>query len=177
MTVVTVHYLELLSSDAFYPKTSSVEGVTVVHAQIPSPELQLFFYRAVGGAYHWTDKISWSRAQWLAACQRWELHVLYVNGTTAGYFNLEPQGEDGVEILYFGLLPDFAGQGLGAHLLSVAVTRARTLGATRVHLNTCSLDGPQALRNYEARGFKVYKTETLEKELAAVSPSFWATTF
>jgi GNAT superfamily N-acetyltransferase len=177
MTVVTIHHLELLETDTFRSKHSSLEGVTVLHPQIPSPELQRFLYRAVGGDYHWTDKMNWSRQAWLEACQRWELHVLYVSGTIAGYFDLEPQGEAGIEIAYFGLLPNFAGKGLGAHLLSVAVTRARTLGATRVHLNTCSLDGPAALANYEARGFRVYKTEVLEKELAAVSPSFWATAF
>ena len=177
MTAVTIHYLELLESDAFHPKHSSLEGVTVLHARIPSPELQRFLYRAVGSEYHWTEKLNWSRAQWLEMCQHWELHVLYVDGTIAGYFDLEPQGEAGVEIVYFGLLPDFTGKGLGAHLLSAAVTRARGLGATRVHVNTCSLDGPHALANYEARGFRVYKTEKLEKELAAVSPSFWATAF
>ena len=177
MTAVTIHYLELLESDTFYPKQSSLEGVTVTHAQVASPELQRFLYRAVGGEYHWTDKINWSRAQWLEACQHWELHILYLDGTIAGYFDLAPQGQAGVEIVYFGLLPDFAGRGLGAHLLSAAVTRARALGATRVHVNTCSLDGATALRNYEARGFRVYKTETLEKELAAVSPSFWGSAF
>ena len=177
MTAVTIHYLELLESDAFHPKTSSLEGTTVLHAQIPSPELQRFLYRAVGGEYHWTDKMNWSRSQWLEASQRWELHILYVEGTIAGYFDLEPQGDAGVEIAYFGLLPDFAGKGLGAHLLTAAVTRARALGATRVHVNTCSLDGPQALRNYEARGFRVHKTEVLEKALAAVSPAFWGSAF
>ena len=177
MTAVTIHHLELLESDTFHPKTSSLENFTVLHAQIPSPELQRFLYRTVGSEYHWTDKMNWSRAQWLEASQHWELHVLYVDGTIAGYVDLEPQGEAGVEIVYFGLLPDFAGKGLGAHLLTAAVIRARALGATRVHLNTCSLDGPTALRNYEARGFRVYRTETLEKELAAVSPSFWATAF
>lgn len=177
MTAITIHYLELLETHTFHPKTSSLENFTVLHAQIPSPELQRFLYRAVGSEYHWTDKMNWSRAQWLEACQHWELHVLYVSGTIAGYVDLEPQGEAGVEIVYFGLLPDFAGKGLGAHLLTAAVIRARALGATRVHLNTCSLDGPTALRNYEARGFRVYRTETLEKELAAVSPSFWATAF
>ena len=177
MTAVTIHYLELLESDTFRPKHSRLEDVTVLHAQIPSPELQRFLYRAVGGEFHWTDKINWSRLQWLEACQHWELHVLYVSGTIAGYFDLEPQGEAGVEIIYFGLLSDFAGKGLGGHLLSAAVNRARALGATRVHVNTCSLDGPAALRNYEARGFRVYKTETLEKELATVSPSFWTAMF
>ena len=50
------------------------------------------------------------------------------------------------------------GKGLGAHMLSDSLQRAFTLGANRVWLHTCSLDHPNALINYEARGMRVYKT-------------------
>jgi GNAT superfamily N-acetyltransferase len=176
VTTVTIHHLELRDTDPFYPKHASLEGIEVRHARVPSPELQRFLYRAVGGDYYWTDRLDWTRAQWLEASERWQLHVLYVQDTMAGYFNLEPRGVN-VDIAYFGLLPQFAGKGLGGYLLSEAVRRARDLGATRVTVNTCSLDGPQALRNYEARGFRIHRTETLEKALPATSPSFWANDF
>jgi GNAT superfamily N-acetyltransferase len=62
-----------------------------------------------------------------------------------------------------GLLPAFIGQGLGGHLLTVAVERAWAptgadqdvgggMGATRVWLHTCSHDHPHALQNYVALG-------------------------
>jgi GNAT superfamily N-acetyltransferase len=171
MTAVTTHDLELTRDD-FKPKFATLEDIAVRHARVPSPELQLFFYRAVGGAYHWTDKLSWTREQWLTACQGWQLHILYKQDTPAGYFNLEPLG-DAVDIAYFGLLPAFAGQGLGAHLLSTAIARALEIGAERVTVNTCTLDGPHALANYQARGFRVVRSETVEKQLLEVSPAYW----
>ncbi|MFE0011978.1 GNAT family N-acetyltransferase, partial [Streptomyces erythrochromogenes] len=34
----------------------------------------------------------------------------------------------------------------------------------RVWVHTCSQDGPSAMSNYQRRGFKVFKTETEQKE-------------
>jgi GNAT superfamily N-acetyltransferase len=78
----------------------------------------------------------------------------------SGYAELDPaQLPASIEISNFGLLPGFAGLGLGGHLLSFAVSRALTL-APRVWVHTCSLDGPHALANYEARGLTLFSTET-----------------
>jgi len=89
--------------------------------------------------------------------------VAYVEGTPAGYFQLDAATEPGsVEIAYFGLAPDAIGQGLGKHLLSCAVRDAWALGPKRVWLHTCTLDHPHALPNYQKRGFVPYKTETYE---------------
>ena len=61
--------------------------------------------------------------------------------------------------VYFGLMPPFQGRGLGKHLLSAGVVHAYDDGAQRIWLHTCTLDGPYALANYQARGFVPYKTE------------------
>jgi GNAT superfamily N-acetyltransferase len=90
---------------------------------------------------------------------------------------MEKAPEGDVEIKSFGLLPAFIGQGLGGHLLTVAVERAWApagdggLGATRVWLHTCTHDHPHALQNYRARGFSVFKTEV--EPANAPIPSFW----
>ena len=55
----------------------------------------------------------------------------------------------------------YLGQGLGGGFLSLAIEQAWNWGAERVQVNTCSLDHPGALANYQARGFSIYKT--LEK--------------
>jgi GNAT superfamily N-acetyltransferase len=69
--------------------------------------------------------------------------------------------EDGgtVEIAYFGLMPNFIGKGIGGALLSATISRAWEMGAARVWVHTCSLDHPQARRNYETRGFSVFRIE------------------
>ncbi len=104
---------------------------------------------------------------WLAYLDRPDLEtwVAYVSGTPAGYFELERQAQGDVELAYFGLLPRFIGKGLGGELLTRAITRAWDMGAERVWVHTCDLDHPQALRNYQARGFRVYRTEVKTERL------------
>jgi len=82
------------------------------------------------------------------------------------------RGDDGaVEIIYFGLLPAFVGRGLGGALLSSAIEEAWRVNPLRVWVHTCSLDHPAALANYQARGMKIYKTETQDFSLSASSSS------
>jgi GNAT superfamily N-acetyltransferase len=127
-----------------------------------------YLYVEVGRGYHWQDRLGWSdeqiRERLADPCV--SLHLLSVAGSPAGYFELQRHAPDGsIEIAYFGLLPEFLGRGLGRYLLEQAVTAAWQLGASRVWLHTCTLDGPAALPNYLARGFKPFGTETYELEL------------
>ena len=57
-------------------------------------------------------------------------------------------------IAYFGLVPEFIGRGLGRFFLDWAVDRAWDLGHARVRVQTCDLDHPAALPNYERAGFR-----------------------
>ncbi len=165
VTVVT-HYLEMKSPGELRPKRSDRSDVALVPVPRPMPELNRFFYTAVGGDWYWIDRLSWSWQRWLAYLDRPELEtwMLTVAGIPAGYFELESQADGDIEVAYFGLLPSFIGQGLGGHLLTAAIERAWQRGARRVWLHTCSLDHPQALANYQARGLRVYRTETHEQE-------------
>jgi GNAT superfamily N-acetyltransferase len=80
----------------------------------------------VGGDWHWTDRLGWTRDEWLVYLDRPELEtwIGYQEGTPAGYFEMERQPESQVELKYFGLLPQFIGRGLGGALLTAAVARA-----------------------------------------------------
>ena len=126
-------------------------------------------YRDVGAAWHWHDREQWSDAELAAYLASGHVHVWVarLGRKVAGYFELRVDGEGGVEIVYFGLTRPFIGQGLGGVLLARAVEEAWRLGARRVWLHTCTLDAPQALPNYVARGFRVERTETYETVLAA----------
>ena len=120
-----------------------------------------FLYREVGRNYHWRDRLTWSDSEVRHYLDdpAVTLHVLYVLGSPAGYFELRKEPDGSVEIAYFGLLPEFLGRGLGKGLLSEAVTAAWARGAKRVWLHTCTLDDPAALPNYLKRGFKPFKDE------------------
>jgi GNAT superfamily N-acetyltransferase len=147
----------------------------VEQACVPTPELNRFFYTAVGGDWYWIDRLEWTCDQWLAWLDRPDLEawIGHFQGTPAGYFELERQPGGNVELAYFGLLPGFLGRGLGGALLTAAVERAWAMGASRVWVHTCSLDAPAALRNYQARGFRHYATETIEKDFPEEPPGPW----
>jgi ribosomal protein S18 acetylase RimI-like enzyme len=159
---VTTYYLEMTDAAALRPCTRSHPELIVTRSAIPCPEFNRFLYTTVGGPWQWVDRLSWPMEQWQAYVDRPELAtwVGYVEGTPAGYFELERQPGDQVEIAYFGLLPQFMGQGLGGALLTSAIEHAWDMGAERVWVHTCTLDAPTALANYRARGMRVYKEES-----------------
>ena len=79
-----------------------------------------------------------------------------------GYYELLfNENNKEAEIVYFGILGEYFGKKLGGYLLSEAIKNSFILGAKSVWVHTCSLDHKNALKNYLARGMKIFKTETL----------------
>ena len=157
-------YLEMTRPDALDGAPAPGDGVAVERVDTPAPSLWRFLYTEVGRQYHWVDRLAWTDDEirrYLAA-PGLELWLLRVDQAVAGYFELRPDAEGGVEIAYFGLLPAFVGRGLGKYLLTCAVRRAWERGAARVWLHTSSLDHTAALPNYLARGFRVWKQEVYD---------------
>ena len=155
-------YLQMLSSEELRPKALLPE-TQLVRLEINLPALNYFFYKEVGNLWQWTDRLNWSEEEWCNWVERENLQtwILQLRGTPAGYFELDDLDGD-VEIAYFGLLPQFLGKGLGGGFLTAAVEKAWEMGAARVWVHTCSLDHPNALKNYQARGFQIYR-ESLDK--------------
>ena len=124
-------------------------------------------YALVGERWFWRDRLLWSDAELDAYLASPHVHVwlLTVDGRTAGYFELRQHVTRAVEVMYFGLVPEFMGQRLGGWLLTRAAEEAFALGGERVILNTCTLDAPQALPNYLARGFTIVRDEHYLVEL------------
>jgi len=172
---VRTWYLEMLEHSQLRRRECPLVEAHVERADVPSPELSRFLYTAVGGNWYWVDRLGWDYSRWLAYLDRpaVETLILYVSGTPAGYVELEVQPDDNVEVTFFGLLPRFIGMRLGGYLLSVGVERAWAQGARRAWVHTCSLDGPHALANYQARGFRVYDERTHWEDLPADPPGAW----
>ena len=152
-------------------------GVTLDlrRAEIASPELNRFLYTAVGGDWNWRDKLSWSFKRWQDFISQpgFQTWILYGSGTPAGYFELYRDDGESVEIVSFGLLPQFTGRGIGGFLLTAAVECAWAMNARRIWLHTWTLDHPGALANYLARGFKAYREERFTIETPDESPGPW----
>jgi GNAT superfamily N-acetyltransferase len=122
-------------------------------------------YFAVGERWQWIDKRPWTDEQWheYVAAPTLRTFAAYYDDILAGFYELRRDAEGGVEIAYFGLLPEFIGRGLGGALLTSAIeeawSRCGGIAPARVWVHTCNLDHPQALANYQARGMVVYKVE------------------
>lgn len=171
---LTTYYLEMHRREDLQTKAGPT-GYQVVRVEIPCPEFNRFLYAAVGWQWSWIDKLPWTYEQWAAHVARPEFGtwVGYSHGTPAGYFELEKQAGGDIEIVYFGLLPQFVGKGLGGALLSSAIATAWDWGARRVWVHTCSLDHPSALANYKARGLRVYKEHHSQKTIPITPHRDW----
>ncbi len=161
VTEVTRTYLELLSPDDLRPADDPGPAPKIERLRRCTPELFRYLYVQVGRAFRWTDRLSWTDEQIQrhlddAGISIW---LMSWDGTPAGYFELRDHDDGSVEIVYFGLLPDFIGRGWGKYLLTRAAQAAWELGPKRIWLHTCTLDHPAALPNYLKRGFRPVRTE------------------
>lgn len=159
VAVVRTH-LEIPSLDAL--RAARAPAVAAHLARVhPSAAEYLALYQEVGGPWHWGDRLLWSPAEVGAYLARPDIFVwaVRVGQDTAGFFELRLDSDGHVEIMYFGLAAGFMGRGLGGWMLTRAVQEAFALGAMRVRLHTCTLDAPQALPNYRARGFTILREE------------------
>ncbi|MFC0338161.1 Ribosomal protein S18 acetylase RimI [Kushneria avicenniae] len=157
----TIWYLEMCDAGAHHARPLP-DTLNVIECEIPQFALNRFLYALVGAPWQWSEKLEGDQSEWQAMVES-DAHrtfVAYYRGAIAGYYELyRPDGRN-VEILYFGMVAEFIGRGLGGGLLSHAIDQAwQWSGTERVWLHTCSLDHPAALANYQKRGFRLYDEE------------------
>jgi GNAT superfamily N-acetyltransferase len=154
-------YLELRSLAELRPGRPPAEHVELRRRAPIEPAAYLELYTLVGERWLWRDRLAWTVEELERYLADQDVHVwsAHVRGHTAGYFELKRHSDRTVEVMYFGLAPAFIGRGIGGWLLTRAAEEAFALDASRVILNTCTLDAPQALPNYLARGFTIVRED------------------
>ena len=157
-------YLEMRDPAQLSPARTPAVQVDIAREYACLPSTYRDLYLGVGAPYHWTDRAGWTDEQIAAHLGQRTISIFIarVTGVVAGFFELREYEEGSVEIAYFGLMPEFVGQGLGGHLLTAAVREAWDLKPTLVWVHTSSLDHEAALTNYLRRGFGVARTEEYE---------------
>jgi N-acetylglutamate synthase-like GNAT family acetyltransferase len=159
-------YLELTDPTQFKASAGDFSDITIARVPNPSPDLYRTCYRNVGEAFHWFDRWDWSDEQISRHLADPAIQLFVAtreSGSLSGWYELRRVADDdSVEIAYFGIVAAEFGRGFGKHLLASAVRDAWALGPRRVWLHTCTLDHPNALPNYLARGFTPYRKETYE---------------
>lgn len=152
----TVTFLEMLENPHLaVPHPPPLGGLALMRSDhIPVPYYR-FLFDLVGRDYKWISRklMTDEELATILHDEKTELFVLYRDGAPAGYFELNARTPGEVEISFIGVTRDNLGIGLGQYLLKSAIHRAWELRPKRVHLQTCTLDHPRALRVYQKAGF------------------------
>lgn len=115
-----------------------------------------YLYERVGRKHHWMMRRLQSDVEVAAAihADTTEINVVYVDGNPAGFVELSLEAlPEAVEVLYFGLMDDFQGRGIGKFFLAEAIAAAWQHSPQKVTIHTNSLDDPRALQLYQKMGF------------------------
>ena len=163
MIPVQRNFLEL--KDLKNLKTNSINKNKYLVKKIkPDFQLNKFFYKQVGKKHRWIDRLSWTDEKWMnyISNKNLETYIICESEELVGFFELlhNPELRE-TEISYFGLLEEYIGKGIGGYALSEAIRKSFEKNIRRVWLHTCTLDHPNALKNYIARGMTVFKKEKI----------------
>ncbi len=128
-------------------------------------QLNKFFYKNIGKKHKWIDRLVWSEEKWInyVSSKAVNTYVLKYKNDLVGFFeSIMHQQNNEIEIAYFGILEEYQNKQLGSYLLSEAIKESfHKKNIKRVWLHTCSLDHKNALKNYLARGMRIFKTEII----------------
>ena len=159
------NYLEIKSINALIESISPSFECSINLLKPDDFQINKFFYKNVGKNHRWTDRLVWSDSDWIkySSDQKVETYILKVKNDLAGYFELIFHFNlQEIEIAYFGLLKEYHNKKLGGYLLSTAIKKSfKKKSIKRVWVHTCSLDHKNALKNYLARGMKIYNKQTI----------------
>ncbi|MBC8071054.1 MAG: GNAT family N-acetyltransferase [Deltaproteobacteria bacterium] len=136
-------------------------SLALLRAERPPLHFYRYLYETVGEHWLWYERrrLDDEGLSTIIHDERVEVCVLYVDGSPAGFVELDARAGPEIELAYLGLVPEFIGQGLGLYLIDCAVERAwdREPEPPRVWVHTCTLDHPRALLAYQHAGFQPYR--------------------
>ncbi|MCF6321461.1 MAG: GNAT family N-acetyltransferase [Rhizobiaceae bacterium] len=154
--IVRTTRLEMTTPPRALPSLQTKSKLAVMQA----PQMPLAFYRflygEIGKSHYWYKRIHLSDNELAKIIhdKNISISILYCDGAPAGFAELDiSNSPDYVELIYFGLCPDFIGRGLGKWFLGQTVNAAWQLNPNKLIVSTDTLDHTNALRNYQKLGF------------------------
>lgn len=160
IAVVTT-YLEMTAApDALEAPRKSPDGVSLERFQGADTDRFLELFRKVGEEWLWFSRLLMPRDELAATLSKSssEIYIVRKDGVDAGLLELDFADPLNVELVYFGLVREATGHGLGRWLMQQALWRVWSRPQTkRFFVHTCTGDSPVALGFYQASGFRPYK--------------------
>lgn len=135
------------------------DGTTLVQPDLA--DLQTFkqLYHAIGDPWLWFGRLQKSDQTMrsiLTAPTTTLRYLLDASAQPIGLFEAQQQGDDTLEVSYFGLVPSATGKRIGRALLEQGLAAAWTPAIIKIWLHTCTFDSPSALPFYQKAGFKPF---------------------
>ena len=158
------NYLEISSLNDLNEANKPSEDYSLDLIDPINFQLNKFFYKNIGKKHYWIDRLIWTEEKWInyVSSKNVETYVLKNKDELVGFFELILHFEKKeIEIAYFGILEEYQNKKLGSFLLSEAIKKCFRKNINRVWLHTCSHDHKNAIKNYIARGMKIFKSETV----------------
>ena len=89
--------------------------------------------------------------------------IAKIGNEVAGFYEyLYHEEKNEVELTYMGIFREYFGRKLGGYLLTHALRSGWSHNPNRIWVHTCTLDHPNALKNYIARGMNIFKKESVK---------------
>ncbi len=160
---MVITYLEMTKQPRYPHQSQRAENLSIIRTRQPTVGFYRFLYTSVGKDWLWYERNVMPDAQLERIINNPKIliYVLYVNGTPAGYSELDCRRKNDIELAYFGLMPEFIGRGLGTYFLRWSVEKAWSEEPKRVWVHTCNFDSPIAIATYQKAGFEAYKQESI----------------
>lgn len=138
----------------------------LVEMKEPSRPFYLYLYTSVGKHYQWYNRLLMDpdELEKVLCSPATSIWVLYCKGVPAGFVEYNICEPDETEILYFGLVNEFTGRGLGLAFLQWCIAKAWERPIKRLWLHTCDMDHKAALSLYKRAGFLIYDEDTVQQE-------------
>ena len=159
-TLVT--YLEMTAPPA--PGAASrplPPGLALRRVERPDPAWYRILYDRIGEDLLWFSRRAISPAELAAILHdpAVEVHALTRDGAEIGLLELDRRVAGEVEIVFFGLVPEAVGGGIGRFMMDrcLELAWAGPVPPRRVWLHTCAFDHPAALGFYQRSGFRPYR--------------------
>ncbi|TDR94942.1 GNAT family N-acetyltransferase [Enterovirga rhinocerotis] len=116
-------------------------------------------YSRIGAPWLWFTRAVLTDAALLAQIRHPDVEAfVYVeDGVDTALIEIDMRRAGEGELVFFGLVPEACGRGLGRALLAEAVARAFARPIKRLWLHTCTLDHPAAMPLYLRAGFLPYR--------------------
>lgn len=140
------------------PPLHRSDKLILLRAERPTVSFYRYLYNTVGAQWLWHERRRWSDEELsaLICIPKVEVFVLYVAGVPAGFAELDRRRKGEVELVHIGMIPEFAGRGLGEYLLGWAVDQAWSKRARRLWVRTSNHDHHRALAALQRAGFVPY---------------------